>query len=147
MVSRLTAEAVIRKRPWPRSTQSGTSSRAARTWASTLTSSPRAQSASLVSSPRQRSTPALPHQTSLWPSTSGLFDQCGHALVRRGVAGDCGSPNLPRHCLGGGLVEVVDHHPEAVGREPARDRVADAATGAGNDDAVHESPFSTLAMP
>ena len=59
MVSSPAADAVTMKQPRPRSSQVGSSSRDARTWAMTLTSQARCQTGSGVSGPVPTAMPAL----------------------------------------------------------------------------------------
>jgi hypothetical protein len=65
----------------------------------------------------------------------GRGDQLLDAVGGSGVAGDGQAADLPGHGLGRRRVQVVDHHPGAVGGEPARDRPPDAAATAGDDHA------------
>ena len=59
IVSRPAADAVTTNVPWPRSSQPGSSARAARTWASVLTSHARCHSSSGVSGPVPATVPAF----------------------------------------------------------------------------------------
>ncbi len=68
LVSNPAADTVARKCPRPRSSQRGSSSRAARTWAITLTSHTRAHCSSGTSGPPATAMPALAQNRSISPS-------------------------------------------------------------------------------
>ena len=80
--------------------------------------------------------PALEQNRSIGPLTlAGAGNERLDVGVLAHVGRDREPADLLRHRLRGPLVEVGDdHRPGALGGEPARQRAADAAAGAGDDD-------------
>ena len=88
MVSSPAADAVTTKQPRPRSSQPGSSSRDARTWARTLTSQARCQTGSGVSGPVPDGDPGVGAvDVDLAQVLAGGGDELPHALLGRRVAG------------------------------------------------------------
>ena len=128
MVSSPAAETVATKRPWPRSSHSGSSARAARTWAMTLTSQTGA-----IRRRRPRRRPCCRRRR--WRRTC----RCRHRAPR-GTARppprrhrDADAADLVRHGLAACFVEVVDDDARASGREVPGQCRADPAPGTGDD--------------
>src|SRR5262249_55744893 len=99
VASRPAADTVQIRWPLPRSTQAGSSSRAARTWAITLTFQESAQSASVASGPPRRAIPALAQYRSISPSSPRAEEiraaTPSSEAASAGTAIALPSPNLP----------------------------------------------------
>ncbi len=150
MVSSPAAETVETKRPLPRSSHSGSSACAARTWAITLTSQDRAQSSSRSGPPGSPAVAAdpgvgAPDVDGPAERVPGLTDDRG-GITRHGEAAD-----LLGDRLGAAGVQVVDHDPRPLRGETAGQRRSDAAPGTRDDHLRtlhglhHRSPPTRLA--